>query len=204
MISFVRGELSEIIENIVVVDNNGVGYNIEVPLSVLPQLPLVGSEVKLYTYLSVREDAMKLFGFITRDDLNIFKLLIGVSGIGPKGALAILSSMTPNELRIAVMSDDAKLIARAPGIGLKTAQKLIIEAKGKISMPEDISEDGAIPMPSVNIEAGSDPRSEAIAALTALGYSNSEAVMAVKKVEYVDGMDAEAVLKASLRHLTFL
>ena len=204
MISFVRGELSEIMENIVVVDNNGVGYNVEVPMSVLSGLPSIGSEIKLYTYLSVREDAMKLFGFLTRDDLNIFKLLIGVSGIGPKGALAILSAMTPNDLRIAVMSDDAKAIAKVPGIGLKTAQKLIIEAKGKISVPDYMDGGNASLSAAAAIPEDADPRAEAIAALTALGYSNSEAVLAVKKVEYTDGMDAEAVLKASLKHLAFL
>lgn len=204
MISFVRGTLSEILENVVVVDNNGVGYNVEVPFSVISGLPAIGSEVKLYTYLSVREDAMKLFGFLTRDDLNIFKLLIGVSGIGPKGALAILSAMTPNDLRIAVMSDDAKAIAKAPGIGLKTAQKLIIEAKGKISVPDYMDSGSTSLSAAAAIPEEADPRAEAIAALTALGYSNSEAVLAVKKVEYTDGMDAEAVLKASLKHLTFL
>ena len=204
MISFVRGTLSEILENVVVVDNNGVGYNVEVPFSVISGLPAIGSEVKLYTYLSVREDAMKLFGFLTRDDLNIFKLLIGVSGIGPKGALAILSAMTPNDLRIAVMSDDAKAIAKAPGIGLKTAQKLIIEAKGKISVPDYMDSGSTSLSAAAAIPEEADPRAEAIAALTALGYSNSEAVLAVKKVEYTAGMDAEAVLKASLKHLTFL
>lgn len=204
MISFVRGELAEIIENIVVVDNNGIGYNVEVPMSVLSSLPAIGSQVKLYTYLNVREDAMKLFGFMSRDDLNIFKLLIGVSGIGPKGALAILSTMTPNDLRVAVMSDDAKAISKAPGIGLKTAQKLIIEAKGKISMPDYMDEGASVTGDLAKVSTDADPRSEAIAALVTLGYSNSEAVIAVKKVEYVEGMDAEAVLKASLKHLTFL
>ncbi len=204
MISFIRGELSEIFENTVVVDNNGVGYNVEVPFSVFNGLPSVGSQVKLYTYLNVREDAMKLFGFLTRDDLNIFKLLIGVSGIGPKGALAILSTMTPNDLRIAVMSDDAKAIAKAPGVGLKTAQKLIIEAKGKIEVPDYMEDSGTVSGGGVLAPAEGDPRAEAIAALNALGYSNSEAVMAVKKVEFVDGMDVEDVLKASLKNLAFL
>lgn len=204
MISFVQGELTEIFENIVVVDNNGMGFNVEVPMSVISSLPSIGSKIKLYTYLSVREDAMKLFGFLTRDDLDIFKLLIGVSGIGPKGALAILSTMTPNDLRLAVMSDDAKAISRAPGIGLKTAQKLIIEAKGKISMPDFRNGGSMMPETGISTTADSDPRSEAIAALVALGYSNTEAVLAVRKVEYTEGMDAEAVLKASLKHLTFL
>lgn len=201
MISFVRGELVEIFDDVVVVDNNGMGYNVKVPMSVVSQLPVIGSQVKLFTYLYVREDAMNLYGFFTRDDLNIFKLLIGVSGIGPKGALAILSTMTPNDLRVAVMSDDAKLIATAPGVGLKIAQKLIIEMKGKISLPDYMND--SLEGMSTTI-GGEDPRSEAIAALVALGYSNSEAVIAVKKADYIEGMDAEAVLKASLKHLTFM
>lgn len=204
MISFIRGELVEILENTVVVDNSGMGFNIEVPLSVVSSLPGIGDEVKLYTYLNVREDAMKLFGFLRRDDLDIFKILIGVSGIGPKGALSILSAMTPNDLRIAVMSDDAKAISKAPGIGLKTAQKLIIEAKGKISLPDFMDDNNTVSVDISRGVEGEEPRGEAIAALVALGYSNSEAVSAVKKVEYKDGMDAEAILKASLKHLTFL
>lgn len=202
MISFVRGELVEILDNVLVVDNHGMGYNIEVPMSVLSGIPAIGSEVKLYTYLNVREDAMKLFGFLTRDDLDMFKMLIAVNGIGPKGGLAILSALAPNDLRLAIISDDAKAITKAPGIGLKTAQKLIIEMKGKVSLP-DYNDNGAT-LKTQDASFGDDPRTEAIAALTALGYSNSEAVLAVKKVNYQEGMDAEAILKASLKNLTFL
>lgn len=202
MISFIRGELVEVLEDTVVVDNNGMGYNVKVPMSVLAEMPGIGEQIKLFTYMYVREDAMNLYGFLSRDDLNIFKMMLGVSGIGPKGALAILSTMTSNELRFAVISDDAKAISKAPGVGLKTAQKLIIEIKGRISMP-DFAGDTTSLLP-VAEEVGNDARAEAIAALTALGYSNSEAVLAVKKVEFTEDMDAEAVLKASLKHLTFL
>lgn len=202
MISFIRGELVEVLDDTVVVDNNGMGYNIKVPMDVLAQLPGIGRQIKLFTYMYVREDAMNLYGFLSRDDLDIFKLVLGVSGIGPKGALAILSTMTPDELRIAVVSDDAKAISKAPGIGLKTAQKLIIEIKGRISMPDFGT--GAVQLLPTAQKVENDARTEAIAALMALGYSNSEAVLAVKKVEFQDDMDAEAVLKASLKHLTFL
>lgn len=202
MISFIRGELAEVFEDTVVIDNNGMGYNIKVPMSVLSELPGYGQQVKLFTYMYVREDAVNLYGFLTREDLNIFKLMLGVSGIGPKGALAILSAMTLNELRLAVMSDDAKAISKAPGVGLKTAQKLIIEIKGRISMP-DFADGTTSLLPSPDTADG-DARAEAIAALVTLGYSNSEAVLAVKKVDFTEDMDAEAVLKASLKHLTFL
>jgi len=202
MISFIRGELVEVLEDTVVVDHDGIGYNVKVPMSVLSGMPGCGQQIKLFTYMYVREDAINLYGFLSRDDLNIFKMMLGVSGIGPKGALAILSTMTSNELRLAVVSDDAKAIAKAPGVGLKTAQKLIIEIKGRISMP-DFAGDTTPLLPTAE-EVGNDARTEAIAALMALGYSNSEAVLAVKKVEFTEDMDAEAVLKASLKHLTFL
>lgn len=202
MISFVRGELVEVLDNVLVVDNQGIGYNIEVPMSVLSTIPSIGSEIKLYTYLNVREDAMKLFGFLKRDDLDIFRMLIAVNGIGPKGALSILSVLSPNDLRIAIVSDDAKAITKAPGVGLKTAQKMIIELKGKVSLPDYSNTGTSLPVGEVSF--GDDPRAEAIAALTALGYSNSEAVLAVKKVTYQEGMDCETVLKESLKHLAFL
>jgi Holliday junction DNA helicase RuvA len=204
MISFIHGELVEIIDSNVVVECGGVGYNIEVPTSVLSKLPHIGSEVKIYTYLNVTEDSMKLCGFDSREMLNIFKILISVSGIGPKGALSILSALSVNDLKYAIISEDAKAISKAPGVGLKTAQKLIIEAKGRIDV-SDIT-DNAISGAAASLpEASSDdPRAEAIAALTALGYSNSEAVMAVRKVAYTEGMDSEAILKASLRNLSFL
>ena len=137
MYSYIKGELSEIVaENHIVVENGGIGYNIYIPGQVLSLLPGVGEEVKIYTYLCVREDAFILYGFLTRDDLNVFKLLIGVSGIGPKGALAILSVMSTDDLRFAVLSDDAKAIAKAPGVGNKTAQRLIIELKDKLSLED--------------------------------------------------------------------
>ena len=194
MISFIRGELAEVLEDTVVVENNGIGYNIKVPTSVLAELPECGSKVKLFTYLHVKEDAMNLFGFLSRDELEIFKMMLCVRGI--------LSTLTASELRFAVASDDAKAIAKAPGVGLKTAQKMIIEMKGRIAMP-DFGGNTAPLLPSGQ-DIADDARAEAVAALTALGYSNSEAVHAVKKVAFTEDMDAEAVLKASLRHLTFL
>ena len=104
MISYIKGELTEVFEDTVVVETNGIGYNIRVPGSVLDRLPSVGSAVRIYTYLYVKEDAMNLFGFLSRDDLSVFKLLLNVSGIGPKGALAILSTIGPDDLRFAVLS----------------------------------------------------------------------------------------------------
>ncbi|MGN0272929.1 MAG: Holliday junction branch migration protein RuvA, partial [Lachnospiraceae bacterium] len=133
MYSYIKGTLVEASAEGIVVDNQGIGYGILVPGQVLEYLPSIGEEVKIYTYHYVREDMIALYGFLTREDVNIFKMLIGVSGIGPKGALAILSVMSTDDLRFAILGEDAKAIARAPGIGAKTAQRLIIELKDKIS-----------------------------------------------------------------------
>ena len=206
MYSYIKGELVEIAEDLIVVEANNIGYNIHVPGQVLSYLPERGREVKIYTYLYIREDAMMLYGFLTRDDLNVFKLLLGVSGIGPKGALAILSVMTTDDLRFAVLGDDEKTIAKAPGIGAKTAKRLILELKDKLKL-EDAFESAL----EHNGESSSAPgqgtnavKNEAVQALTALGYSSSEALKALQNVEITDGMDVETVLKQALKQMAFL
>lgn len=203
MISYIRGPLIEIEEDTIVVEAAGVGYNIKVPMSVLDELPGMGKEVRIYTYLQVREDAMSLFGFMTRQDLKMFKQLLGVNGIGPKGALGLLSAMRPDDLRLAIISGDVKAISRAPGIGLKTAQRVILDLKDRISVEE------VMPVFAGGLEErekGStlaDAGKEAVDALVALGYSGMEAAKAVRQVEITEGMTAEEVLKASLKHLAF-
>lgn len=203
MITYIRGELVAVEEDKAIVDVNGVGYGIFMPGTAMNYLPPIGEEVKLHTYMNVREDAMQLFGFLTRDDLKVFKLVIGVSGIGPKGGLSILSKLSPDELRFAVMANDAKAISAAPGIGKKTAEKLIIELKDKLSI-EDVLEkgadDSAVP---VSVGAANGAQAEAIQALVALGYSNTEAVKAVKKVQIDDTTSVEHILKAALRFMMF-
>ena len=126
MISYIRGELAAQYEDKVIVDVGGVGYGIYMSEQSMSKLPPIGSEVKIHTYLNVKEDSMQLFGFLTVDDLNVFKLLIGVSGIGPKGGQAILSVLSPDDLRFAVMADDVKAISSAPGIGKKTAVQALV------------------------------------------------------------------------------
>ena len=185
-----------------VLDNQGIGYLIYTPASVLENLPPMGQTVKMYTYMYVREDQLTLYGFLTRDDLQIFKLLIGVSGIGPKGALGILSRISPNEFRFAVMSGDSKTIAKAPGIGPKTAQKLIIELKDKLKL-EDIFEENPEEASGIS-HTGSNAEKETIMALVALGYSETEAFKAVQKVDGAPDMDSETLLKLALKQmLTF-
>lgn len=206
MYSYIKGELVEIAEDLIVVEANSIGYNIHVPGQVLSYLPERGSEVKIYTYLYIREDAMMLYGFRTKDDLNVFKLLLGVSGIGPKGALAILSVMTTDDLRFAVLGDDEKTIAKAPGIGAKTAKRLILELKDKLKLEdafESALEHGQ-EIAGAQEQSTNAVKNEAVQALTALGYSSSEALKALQNVEITDGMDVETVLKSALKQMAFL
>ena len=201
MISYIKGELTEVFEDTVVVETNGIGYNIRVPGSVLDRLPSVGSSVWIYTYLYVKEDAMNLFGFLNRDDLSVFKLLLNVSGIGPKGALAILSTIGPDDLRFAGLSEDVKTISSAPGIGAKTAKRLIIELKDKLKLAE------VFETALANKEKASSEndvmlaRNEAVEALVALGYASAQAMKAVQQVENAEEKDSEQILKEALKKL---
>ena len=201
MISYIKGELTEVFEDTVVVETNGIGYNIRVPGSVLDRLPSVGSSVRIYTYLYVKEDAMNLFGFLNRDDLSVFKLLLNVSGIGPKGALAILSTIGPDDLRFAVLSEDVKTISSAPGIGAKTAKRLIIELKDKLKLAE-VFETALANKEKVQSE--NDvllAKNEAVEALVALGYASAQAMKAVQQVENAEEKDSEQILKEALKKL---
>lgn len=203
MIAYIKGELAEVYEDAVVLENGGTGYLIQVPASLLSQLPQVGSRMKVHTYLYVREDAISLYGFLSRDDLTVFKLLLTVSGIGPKGALGILSTISPDDLRFAILSDDSKTIAKAPGIGAKTAKKLIIELKDKLKLEEVFEQK----TDSSAMEEGAvleDIKGEAVQALTALGYSATDAMRAVRKAEITDGMTVEELLKASLKNISWM
>lgn len=201
MISYIRGELISVEEDKVIVDVQGVGYGIYMPGQAMSRLPVCGNEVKIHTYLNVREDAMQLFGFLTRDDLMVFKLVIGVSGIGPKGGLSILSKLTPNDLRFAVMSGDVKAISAAPGIGKKTAEKLIIELKDKLKL-EDVLEPRSEEDEPI-LAGDSQIQSEAVQALVALGYGNTESMKAVRQVANDGTMTVEDVLKQALKNMMF-
>ena len=199
MISFVRGKLACITENSVELDVGGVGFEIFVPLSVIPELPLKGTEVELYTYLSVREDEMSLFGLPSRDALSVFKSLITVSGVGPKGALGILSVISPDDLRFAVLSSDIARISKAPGIGKKTAEKIVVELRDKFG-----KDDGAR-LVSTEIAGGaalpaSDPRQDTVLALIELGFNSSDAYKAVRELDPKE-TDTGVLLKQALKLL---
>lgn len=204
MISYIRGELCDIEEQKAIVDVNGVGYGIYMPQQALSLLPPMGQQVKIHTYLNIREDAMQLFGFLTKEDLNVFRLLIGVNGIGPKAGLNILSCLSPDELWFAVLSGDAKAISATPGIGKKTAEKLILELKDKLNI-EDMLEHAAHGGDSEDLASGTDTASntmqaEAVQALTALGYGSAESLRAVKKSS-PECSSVEDILKEALKFL---
>ena len=198
MYAYFRGKIAAKEPDLVIIEVNGIGYNIRISAGTASLLPPTGEEAKLYTYTSVREDAIALYGFLTKDDLDIFKLLIGVSGIGPKGGQSILSVMSPDELRFAVLSGDAKMIAKAPGIGAKTAQRIILDMKDKVSLEDTLRTDAEEIKTDSSI---SDSVREAVEALSALGYGITEATRAVKAVKDAEQMAVEDILKASLKHL---
>ena len=200
MYAYFKGKIAAKEPELAIIEVNGIGYNIRISAGTGSLLPPVGEEAKLYTYMAVREDAISLYGFLTKDDLDIFKLLIGVNGVGPKGAQSILSVMSPDNLRFAVISGDAKMIAKAPGIGAKTAQRIILDMRDKVSLEDTLhgAEDGAAARIDSTV---SDDAKEAVEALAALGYSVTEAARAVREVKGAAQMTVEEILKASLKHL---
>ncbi len=200
MFSYIQGELAERNEDHIVIDVGGIGYLIYTPGAALERMPAIGELVKVYTYFQIREDAAVLYGFLRKDDLEIFQMLIGVSGIGPKGALAILSALSADDLRFAILSGDAKAISKAPGIGSKTAQRVILELKDKLSL-EDAFEKKLQHQEDTPAAALGRIKDDAVLALTALGYSQSESLRAVSAVELTADMDTEDVLKGALKSL---
>lgn len=199
MFAYLVGKVAYITEDILILEVGQMGFNIHIPSSLPARLPAPGSEVKIYTYTCVREDAFQLYGFLTRDDLNMFRMLITVNGIGPKGGLAILSVLSADDVRMAVLSQDAKAISRAPGIGAKTAQRVILDLKDKVSIDDTyISQQSTVYSETVSQNGN---RNEAVEALVALGYSPTESLRAVKQIENVDSMDVETILKAALKNL---
>ena len=204
MISYISGIYAGHSTDAVVIECGGIGFCIRVPETVLNRLPAKNSEFKLYTYLHVKEDAMQLYGFISKEEQEMFELLIGVSGIGPKGALGILSALSMDTLRFAIYAQDAKTIAKAPGIGAKTASKVVIELKDKLKM-RDVAENISSEIDgqqSIFDDGGSKQAvSDAIEALVSLGYSATEATKAVRKADAGDDVTVEELLKLSLKYL---
>ena len=223
MIAFLRGTVAAVYDGAAEIDVNGVGYEVRIAGDTVQRLASAGrdEEIRIYTYTYLREDQIALYGFLSREDLELFKLLITVSGVGPKGALALLSVGTADDLRFAIMTGDAKMIARAPGVGKKTAERLILDLRVKVAGLYDAGfaaiaagaagDAGGIDASDYIPQAGAagtdDAAREAIEALTALGYSRAEASKAVRACKEnaakngTDPGDTESILKAALRYL---
>lgn len=205
MIAYIKGVFTEAEANAVVIETaGGVAYEIFVMPADLEKLPGRGEELKLYTYLQVKEDGVALFGFLSKTDLTVFKLLLTVSGIGPKSGLGILSSVGVPDLKLAVLTEDADRIAAAPGIGKKTAGRLIIELKDKLAaLTEDVIGEFSAEPEGENTFAPAEKelRENAVQVLVALGYAQKESVKAVKKVTITEEMTEDDVVRFSLREL---
>lgn len=203
MIAYMTGTVAAVADSRLILEVNQIGYQIYITSRDAASLPGKGETAKIYTYLNVKEDAVQLFGFQSEDELEIFKLLIGVNGIGPKAALGILSVLEAGELRLAVLAGDAKTIARAPGVGNKTAQKLILELKDKFDLQDAFEKQfqNAVDRKQNSSQGAA---AEVVEALTALGYSASDALRAVKKAGITEDMDTEMILKLALKQMAFL
>lgn len=198
MIGYIKGAVEGISADYILLECHDIGYQIYTSGMALAGIPM-HQEMKIYTYLHVREDGVTLFGFPTTEELNTFKLLIGVSGIGPKVALAVLSALTVQELALAVMAGDTKTITKANGIGAKGAARLIMELKDKMQV-EDAFATTEIP-DTTDIATSQDSVQDTVMALVSLGYSDTEALKAIKQVPGADTMDSEQLLKAALKKI---
>lgn len=198
MYAYFIGKITYMTADTVVLEVNNIGYNIKVSAQTIQNLGHLSGEVKLYTYTNVKEDALGLFGFLTREELELFKMMLTVNGIGPKGALSILSTLSVDTLRFAILSGDAKSIAKAPGVGAKSAERLIIDLKDKINA-EDVFTLNSSESNAVIVTQESPAKKEAIEALTALGYSATDALKAVNQITCTEDTTVEEILKQALK-----
>ena len=197
MIYYVSGPVTILEPGLAVIDCGGVGYACATTNYTLAQLKK-GEKAKLYTYLHVREEIFEIYGFASQGELNSFKMLLGVSGVGPKAALAILSATTPDQLALAIVTGDEKTLTAAPGIGKKIAQRIILELKDKLSKdPGSFASDSGV---SVTIPVRSDKSGEAAAALAVLGYTSQDIAVALKGLD-MDSLPLEEVIRQALKRM---
>lgn len=201
MIAFIQGTVFKRKEDSVIIEANGIGYLVFMSGRDIAEIES-NQEYLIYTYMHVKEDGISLFGFLTEDDVNIFKQLITVSGVGPKIGLACLSVYTVSDIKFAILSEDDKTLSKVPGLGSKTAKKIILELKDKISLPDTIEEtlDSG---ESADNTSGS-AKNDAVLALSSLGYSQTEALQAISKITDAKDMDAEELIKQALKKLAFM
>ena len=193
MISYVKGTVAYIGNDCIVVDNNGIGYNIQVSSSTASAV-VMEKEIQIYTYMNVKENELSLFGFLTKEELNMFNLLISVNGVGPKSAVAMLGALSPSQLALAIATEDIKALSVGQGIGKKIAQRIALELKDKVGA--DTITTGIELVQKVDVATGE--RAEALSALMALGFTKNEAENAIKAV-FVNGMATEEIISKALK-----
>lgn len=198
MISYIIGKVTAVSDSHVILENNGIGYMITMPPSSIYALGNMDGDVKVHTYMAVKEDVVSLYGFLTASELEMFKMLITVSGVGPKGAIGILSSITVDELKMAIAAEDSKLIAAAKGIGSKTAQKIVVELKGKVGK-DVLSQPGSFSASAAGLSGKRSSMHEAIDALEALGFSRSSSVRAIDQLGDAEGMSVSDIIGQALK-----
>lgn len=198
MIHSVEGTIAVLEPNFIVIENNGIGYAIKTSLNTVSRMPKLGNNAKLYTYLHVKEDILALYGFATGDELRSFIMLIGISGVGPKAATSILSDLTPEKFALCVATGDTKSLTKAQGIGLKTAQRIVLELKDKISKEQVAN--GLVGDSVLNLDVNHGNASEAISALVVLGYAQSDATQIITKLD--SEISVEDMIKAGLKALS--
>lgn len=197
MIYSISGIVAHIEPYHIVVECNGIGYSIKTSMNTVATLPPIGEKAMIYTYMHVREDAIELFGFAEMSELTSFKMLISISGVGPKAAISILSDLTPEKFAMCVVGGDAKTLTKAQGIGLKTAQRIVLELKDKISKEQLAG--GAINETVLDVSNKTGNASEAISALVVLGYSQSDAAQIITQLD--SNMPVEDMIKHGLKRL---
>ena len=197
MISFLNGTIAAKSENGVIIDVGGVGYSVSMPVSDIAKMGGIGDNVKVFTHFHISENAVGLFGFLTNEQIDYFNRLIGISGIGPKAAVSVLGTLSVQDLAYAIIAEDVKAITRAPGVGPKAAQRIILELKGKIDTMDAVSTPASsqTPVSAVRADTG------AVNALIALGASPSEAQKTVMQISG-DGMSTEDIIKEALRRMS--
>ncbi|MBE6583740.1 MAG: Holliday junction branch migration protein RuvA [Ruminococcaceae bacterium] len=202
MFYYISGKLAYSNPNTAVIDAGGVGYKMTISENTFNALPRLNSDglAKLYTYMAVREDGVELFGFINEAELSSFKLLLTVSGVGPKAAISILSLLTPEKFALAVCTEDRKTIAKANGIGPKTAARVILELKDKLLKTTDLGEVASASFESVSVPTNSGKLAEAQDALLVLGYSRAEALNVLKNID-TQSLELEEIIKKALKLL---
>lgn len=202
MLAYIKGTLEIKTKGYIVIDANGIGYKIFMPESAISKLCDIGEKVQVYTFMRVREDDISLYGFSTNEELRMFELLLGVSGIGAKGALTILSNITPSQFALAVISNNVDILKKLPGIGAKTAQRVILELKDKLKKEQEIDiVQGEEEVTFKHVIEEDEKVSEAISALQVLGYTKKEIMLALEKVDMAD-LSVEDIIRKGLKSLS--